>query len=225
MPFHSKTNDWRKLPQENREAMLAAFQSRAQASALQSLSRLGLAQACGINPDPWQKDLLESEEQQLILNCSRQSGKSTISALIALHEACYKADSLSLVLAPSQRQSLETYRKVRDYYNMLSGVPDVAQESTLKLELANNARVMVLPGRESNVRGFSGVSLLIVDEAARVGDELYNAIRPMLAVSQGRIILLFDAVRYARFFLERMVRRWTRLEESQSNCRSVSTHT
>jgi hypothetical protein len=40
------------------------------------------------------------------------------------------------------------------------------------------------------VRGYSGVDLLICDEAARVPDELYQAVRPMIAVSQGRIVLL-----------------------------------
>jgi hypothetical protein len=34
------------------------------------------------------------------------------------------------------------------------------------------------------------VSLLIIDEAARVPDALYRSIRPMLAVSQGRIVAL-----------------------------------
>jgi len=34
------------------------------------------------------------------------------------------------------------------------------------------------------------VSLLIVDEAARVADDLYYSIRPMLAVSSGRLIAL-----------------------------------
>lgn len=190
MSFAPKSSDWRKMPVEVREAMLTQLQSRAVTASNRPLTRIELAEACGITPDPWQADLLNSTDPQVILNCSRQSGKSTISALIALHEICFVPNSLTLVLAPSQRQSQETYRKIHDYYNMLSGVPDVTQESTLKLELANNSRAMVLPGKEANVRGFSGVSLLIVDEAARVDDELYNAIRPMLAVSQGRIILL-----------------------------------
>jgi hypothetical protein len=39
------------------------------------------------------------------------------------------------------------------------------------------------------VRCFSP-GLVIVDEAARVPDDLYRAVRPMLAVSQGRLIAL-----------------------------------
>ena len=40
------------------------------------------------------------------------------------------------------------------------------------------------------MRGFSGVSLIIEDEAAFVPDDLYIAVRPMLAVSRGRLILM-----------------------------------
>ena len=56
--------------------------------------------------------------------------------------------------------------------------------------LANGSRIVSLPGDEKNIRGFSGVSLLIVDEASRVDDALYYAVRPMLAVSQGRMVCL-----------------------------------
>jgi len=60
----------------------------------------------------------------------------------------------------------------------------------LGMELANGSRIEALPGTEKTVRGFSGVDLLIVDEAARVADELYFAVRPMLAVSGGRLLML-----------------------------------
>lgn len=190
MPFAAKQTDWRKMPQEIREVFLASLQQRATAIPEERLTAVELAQACGIEPDLWQKDLLLSTDKQIILNCSRQSGKSTISALIALHTALYEANSLILVVAPSQRQSMESYRKIRDFYNLLTAVPEVTAESSLKLELTNNSRIQVLPAKESNVRGFSGVSLLIEDEAARVEDSLYMACRPMLSVSGGRVILL-----------------------------------
>ncbi len=56
--------------------------------------------------------------------------------------------------------------------------------------LANGSRIEALPGSERTVRGFSGAALLIVDEAARVADELYFAVRPMVAVSGGALIML-----------------------------------
>src|SRR5262245_44668417 len=149
------------------------------------------ARRAGIPPDPWQVALLRSTGRKVILNCSRQTGKSTVTALLALHEALYRPPALVLLLSPSLRQSQELFRKTKDALAALGPeAPALAEESALRLEWANGSRVVCLPGKEATIRGFSGVSLLVVDEASRVPDELYFAIRPMLAVSGGRIILL-----------------------------------
>ncbi len=44
--------------------------------------------------------------------------------------------------------------------------------------------------KESNIKGFSAVNLLIIEEASRVPDELYKALRPMLGVANGDLWLL-----------------------------------
>jgi hypothetical protein len=56
--------------------------------------------------------------------------------------------------------------------------------------LENGSRIITLPGSEKTIRGFSGAGLLLVDEASRVDDGLYYAIRPMLAVSGGSLMML-----------------------------------
>src|SRR5690606_6279577 len=66
----------------------------------------------------------------------------------------------------------------------------VSRLSALQVEFVNGSRIVALPGSEKTVRGYSGVDLLVIDEAARVLDELYYAVRPMLAVSGGEIIAL-----------------------------------
>jgi hypothetical protein len=155
-----------------------------------ALDRVTFAGKLGITPDTWQADLLRSEASRMLLNCSRQSGKSTISGVLALHRALYYPGSLVLVLAPSERQSKELFAKVAGFYREL-GRPVPAQgERKLSLELANGSRIITLPGTEKTIRGFSGAALLLVDEAARVDDALYHAVRPMLAVSRGRLLML-----------------------------------
>jgi hypothetical protein len=156
-----------------------------------ALDPVRLAERAGIVPDPWQLDLLRSGARQMILLCSRQAGKSTVSAVVAVHEAVYRPPALVLLLSPSLRQSQELYRKVRFIYGALGGgTARPAEESALRLELCNGSRIVCLPGKEATIRGYSGVALLIIDEASRVPDELYQAMRPMLAVSGGRLILL-----------------------------------
>jgi hypothetical protein len=149
-----------------------------------------VADALGMEPDPWQIRFLRSTEPRILLNCSRQSGTSTVTALLAAHAALYDPGALILLLSPTQRQSHELFRKALDAYHSIPTAVPIAQESALRLELDNGSRIVCLPGKEDTVRGYSGVRLLAVDEAARVPDELYYAVRPMLAVSGGRLVAL-----------------------------------
>jgi hypothetical protein len=144
----------------------------------------------GMEPDPWQEGVLRSDASRLLLLASRQAGKSSVAAALALQTALLRPRSPVLLLSPSLRQSGELYRKVVDLFGALGRPIGVTAESALRLELANGSRVVSLPGDEKNIRGFSGVALLVIDEAARVADSLYYAVRPMLAVSQGRLVAL-----------------------------------
>ncbi len=155
-----------------------------------ALDPVAWVQSLGFDPDPWQAEVLRGDAPRLLLNCSRQSGKSTTTAALALHQALYQAGTLALLLSPSLRQSSELFRKVSGFYHAAGEPVPAEAESTLRLELSNGSRVVSLPGREATVRGYSGVDLLVIDEAARVDDALYYSIRPMLAVSGGRLVTL-----------------------------------
>lgn len=155
-----------------------------------AVDRVAFAEKLGILPDPWQEVFLHSTADRVLLNCCRQSGKSTMSAVIALHRALYRPGSLVLCLAPALRQSQELFAKIAGFYRDLGRPVSPRGERKLSLELENGSRIVTLPGSEKTIRGFSGAALLIVDEAARVEDELYYAIRPMLAVSEGSLIML-----------------------------------
>jgi len=149
-------------------------------------------EALGFLPDPWQEKVLRWSGKGLLLNCSRQSGKSTTAASLALHRAKFFPSSLVLLISPSQRQSSELFRKVQEFLKSLPAdqQPELIEDNKLSLTLRNKSRIVSLPGKEGTIRGFSGADLIIEDEAARVPDELYIAVRPMLAVSGGRIILM-----------------------------------
>ncbi len=161
-----------------------------QPATLAAVRPIDMAARIGLALDSWQADLLASGASQQILLCSRQAGKSTVSAVQAIHEAIYRPPALVLLLAPALRQAQELFRKVMEAYNSLGRPVAAVQESALSIEFGNGSRIVCLPGKEATIRGFSGVTLLIVDEAARAPDELYYALRPMLAVSGGRLILL-----------------------------------
>jgi hypothetical protein len=126
----------------------------------------------------------------MLLLCSRQTGKSTVAAALGLRTALLQAYSPIVILSPSLRQSGELFRKVLGLFHSLGRPTGITGQSAQRLELANGSRVVCLPSTEGTIRGFSGVAMVIIDEAARVADELYYAVRPMLAVSQGRLVAL-----------------------------------
>jgi hypothetical protein len=189
-----------------------------------ALDRSAFAWALGLEPDPWQEQLLRSGSDRVLLNCCRQSGKSTMTGLIALHRALYHPGSLILCLAPALRQSQELFGKVLSFYRDL-GRPVLPQaERKLSLELENGSRIVTLPGSEKTIRGFSGAALLILDEAARVSDELYFAVRPMLAVSGGALIMLSTPYGKRGVFYEEWTggHGWERYEVPASQCPRIS---
>jgi hypothetical protein len=189
-----------------------------------ALDRSAFARALGLEPDPWQERLLRSGSDRVLLNCCRQSGKSTMTGLIALHRALYHPGSLILCLAPALRQSQELFGKVLSFYRDL-GRPVLPQaERKLSLELENDSRIVTLPGSEKTIRGFSGAALLILDEAARVADELYFAVRPMLAVSGGALIMLSTPYGKRGVFYEEWTggHGWERYEVPATQCLRIS---
>ena len=148
-----------------------------------------LLKARGIEADPWQRDLLFSKDRQVLLNCCRQAGKSTVVSALALHTALYTPGSLTVILSPVQRQSTEVFHKVLEAYNAIDRPIKAEHETQLNLQLANGSRVICLPGKEETVRCYTP-DLLIIDEASRVPEALYGAMRPSLATSKGRLIAL-----------------------------------
>jgi hypothetical protein len=177
----------------------------------------------GFDPDSWQADVLARRARRLLLLCCRQSGKSTVSALLALHAALFER-ALVLVLSPTERQSAELLRKVRGFLG--PGTPAVVAASTTTLEFADGGRLVALPGHdEASIRGFSSVGLLLVDEAARVSDALYHASRPMLAVSGGRLALLSTAWGRRGFFWREWEQGgdgWDRVKVTARDCPRIS---
>ncbi|MGA7075641.1 MAG: hypothetical protein WBZ42_03715, partial [Halobacteriota archaeon] len=70
----------------------------------------------------------------------------------------------------------------------------------------------------------SGVSLLVIDEAAQVNDDLYYSVRPMLAVSQGRIILLSTPFGKRGFFFKEWSEgeAWKKIKITAHECTRIS---
>jgi hypothetical protein len=185
------------------------------------------AEDCGVTPDSWQAELLRSTSHRVLLLCARQTGKSAVTALLALWIATFECPALIIVVSPSQRQSGEMLRTIMIYHSRLSGALATLDESKLRVEFANGSRILALPGSERTVRGLAGVAVVIVDEAARCEDSLIAAVRPMLATSPGggRLICLSTPAGRRGFFFEAWTKPggdWTRVEVPASQCSRIT---
>jgi hypothetical protein len=180
--------------------------------------------SAGMEPDEWQTRLLRTDAQRILLLCSRQAGKSTTAAALALRTALLQPGSLVLLLSPTLRQSGELFKsKVMYLYNCLNRPVPTRQESALTVQLANNSRIVSLPGDEATIRGYSGVDLLVIDEASRVTDTLYRSVRPMLAVSGGRLVALSTPWGRMGWYYEawHSDEAWDRVRVEARDCRRI----
>ena len=176
----------------------------------------------GFLADPKQAEVLRAGAARLLICCTRQWGKSTTAAALVAHRALTEVGALVLCVSPTLRQSAEFVAKVRSF---LLEAGEVLEGGRLALRLKNGSRVVALPGNEANVRGFSAPSLIVIDEAARVPDVLYQALRPMLVVGEGDLALLSTPFGERGFFWKEWVaggERWTRIRVTAEECPRIS---
>jgi hypothetical protein len=186
---------------------------------------VAFAASLGFLPDTQQAAVLRSTAKQGILNCTRQWGKSTTAAALAVYHAVHTAGALVVVASPSEKQSAELVRKAAGMLGTLGIRTKKDGIHSISLVLPNGSRIVGVPGNEATVRGLSRVTLLLIDEAARVPDEMYNAVRPMLATAEGTVWLLSTPWWTAGFFYEAWTHggeEWERISVKATDCERIS---
>jgi hypothetical protein len=97
-----------------------------------------------MEPDPWQVEVLEGDQPRLLLNCSRQAGKSTVVAMLALARALFVPGTKVLLVSRSHRQSRELFGIVAEFYRRFDK-PMLERMSSEELRLTNYSRIVSLP--------------------------------------------------------------------------------
>ena len=140
----------------------------------------------------YQQEFLDSDASRKAAVCGRQVGKTEMAAIEALHVALTGADTTALIIAPTQRQSSELFRRLRGLAGQARHDVGVDRETQTVMELVNGSRIISLPAGSdgSNIRGYTA-DHIIVDEAAFVEDEIFRSVLlPMLATTGGTLSLL-----------------------------------
>lgn len=196
-------------------------------------------------PDPWQAQFLRSNSLDIILNCSRQTGKTRLAGTKAAHRARYFPGSIVIIASHTQKQATFVQRWVAESctkaqggvgvvewkkkkeldmweYNPWTGGGEVVKKSVMSLELANGSRVESVPASSETVRGGSP-HLIILDEAAYMTRDVYEAIRPMRANMENRCqLVLMSSAGYKRgFFYEEWIgedEEWEKILVTADDC-------
>jgi hypothetical protein len=148
-----------------------------------------------------------------------------MAAVKAVHRALTEPGILAVVASPGLRQSGEVIRKVKEMAWKAGEKVRGDGHNRLSVVLGNGSRIVGLPGVEGTVRGFSAVSMVIVDEAARVKDDVMGALRPMLAVKDGDLWMMSTPAGRRGFFYEAWAyggEEWERVTVKASQCERIS---
>lgn len=153
----------------------------------------------GFDADPWQAEYLRRTDtrpgtrQRNLLLTSRQIGKSTVVGVRAAIRLLRWKNQEVIVLAKTDMQAGRLSKKIQ------RGVAKWIPRSTWPvknlqdIELPNGSTLTTLPGgNPDGIRGFSP-TLLLLDEAAFVSEDLIAAVSPMLARTRGDWDMLSSA--------------------------------
>lgn len=173
----------------------------------------------GCPPDPWQRRILESfPVNRLILNCARGSGKSELTAALSLLTAWFLGKVI--IVATTLLQAQELLRKVKRLNDAAGRPLQVTSETTTCIEFVGGSRVLCLCSNEASVLGHHEVKLLVIDEASRVSDEIYDATLPMRMTAKGGIVLLSTPNTRSGFFFKEWTEgeNWERVLVTSDMC-------
>jgi hypothetical protein len=145
----------------------------------------GFARAVlGWTPDAKQAQVLSAGSRRVILNCSRQWGKSTVAAAKLVHVACMRPGSLSVIVSENMSQTAEVFQKIDRFFGEVGVAVKGERGQKFARVLPNRSRVIGLAAREEAVRGYTA-DFVFLDEAARVPDEVIDALLPVIALRNG----------------------------------------
>jgi hypothetical protein len=183
------------------------------------------ARYLGFQADSIQAEVLDTDEKKIAICCTRQWGKTTVTSLRALHFALMHPETLTICVAGSLRQSSIFIDCVAQFLQRMRLPWKRDRREPLSVMLPNGSSLVGLPANSRTIRGFGGVSFLILDEAAYIPDAVYQAARPFRATTNGLFWVLSTPDGQAGFFYDifhRMELNWRRFRVTARECPRIS---
>lgn len=150
--------------------------------------------------------VLGSAPQFTAIVAPRQTGKSRALAVGAAWAALRSPGVRVLVVSASEDAAKRLQRMVRDVLGAPVLRASIAEETTMLVQLSNGSEVRCTSASERSIRGWTA-DLLIIDEAALLGDDLITgAALPTVAATGGRVLVASSAGPAAGFFFDVVMR-------------------
>ena len=149
------------------------------------------------------------------MNCARQWGKSTVAATKIVHVALTRPGSTILIVSENLDQTDGVFRKIDRFLKKL-GLK--ARREAHARFLDNGSMIQGLAAREEGVRSYTA-DFVFIDEAARIDDEVIDALEPSILVNKGDWWMtgMQMAVQVRRFEVDRpRCREWDALRRELS---------
>ena len=147
----------------------------------------------GFQVKEYQAELLRDKSKRIVVRWSRQAGKTTCIALRAIWFACFFPKTLTLIVAPTLRQSMIMSDRIQDFLGGLSKEKRCALVEKLQritVRFKNGSRIVALPNSPQLLRGYTA-SQVITDESGFFKDDelvFFNVLYPMLSTTDGALI-------------------------------------
>jgi hypothetical protein len=153
----------------------------------------------GFEPTPKQAEVLDSPSRNLILCCHRKWGKTTVSAIKALHYLMSAPNRSIAILAPSMDQGGFIVANIVVAANTLGVKYRRYLGRRHSLHFPNGSRIFALPHNTSTSLG-SEADVLMVDEAAKVSDDVLWAVQPSTSRKAAGLWMMSTPLRQTGFF-------------------------
>jgi len=152
------------------------------------------AKILDFNPFPYQEEFLRDRSPLIVACCGRQVGKTTLTAIKALHYALSKDSSRVLIVSAGLRQSMILFDKILGYIDAaLPAKVLTTNKTSTQVQFANGSEIVALPcGHDgARLRGYTS-DLAIIDEANFMPPIVIDSvIRPTtITRTEARIIML-----------------------------------
>ena len=183
-------------------------------------------QALDFHPDPKQTQILDCADPRVIVLSSRQVGKSTVAAIRALYLAVSQPHTFVLLVGPVGAQAGEILAKARHFAAILGYPLRGDGNNPRSLKLPNGSRLVARPAVPESLRSYSKAALIIVDEAAWVSENAFQAMSPILAAANGSLWALSTPNgqngRFYDLWHDAPAKHWTRFEIRAQDCPRLS---